>query len=64
MLGVSVYVSKKVDKRYPNSKRLYRAQTTGHKAAGLMQQLLPWMGERRSQKIKDLLNMQVERMDD
>lgn len=35
----------------------------GHKAAGLMQQLLPWMGE-RSQKIKDLLNMQVERMDD
>lgn len=56
MFGTSIFPQKK-DKRYPDGKIGYRTQTTGHKAAGLMERLLPWMGERRSQKIKELLNM-------
>ena len=62
MFGTGIYAQKQ-DKRYPNAKIGYRTQTTGHKAAGLMEQLLPWMGERRSQKIKELLNTQVERVE-
>lgn len=55
LFGVSVY-PQKLDKRYPNGKRAYRTQTTGHKAARLMELLLPWMGDRRAAKIKELLN--------
>lgn len=62
IFGTAIY-PQKLDKRYPNGKRAYRVSTTGHKAIGLMEQLLPWMGERRSQKIKDLLNTQAGKME-
>jgi hypothetical protein len=59
MFGVAVFY----EKERPGRKPSFRASTTGHKATGLITQLLPWMGERRSQKIKELLNAQVGKVD-
>lgn len=57
MWGGRVY--SRTYKRRPTHKPLHRAQLTGSRAVEMMQQLLPYMGERRSQKIKELLNAQI-----
>lgn len=54
LFETSVYVVPK-DKR-GDWKQQYRASIQGARAASLMQQLLPWMGERRSAKILDILS--------
>lgn len=41
----------------------WRASAAGTRAVSLMQSLLPWMGKRRGEKIKELLKTQYGRMD-
>lgn len=53
LFGTSVYVIPKVDDRLQQ----WRAQSSGAKAAELMNRLLPHMGERRSNKIKEILSL-------
>jgi|SRR6516225_8143233 hypothetical protein len=53
IFGVSTYTYD--NKKRPNEKIIHKAIVSGSKATELMEQLLPWMGERRSQKIRELL---------
>ena len=43
---------------------LYQVQVTGHKAMEVMRRLLPQMGERRSERIRELLAAGVTRFRD
>lgn len=44
-------------------KPIFRATISGQRAAAFMVALLPWMGKRRSAKIKEILAHQEERPD-
>jgi hypothetical protein len=46
----------------PNSKMAHRLQIHGDKAVSLMQAILPFMGERRSKKIQELLERAKNRL--
>jgi hypothetical protein len=61
MFGIKVSVNSREKRR--EAKQIYSAQINGSRAMELMQQLLPWMGKRRSQKIKELLNTQHGRVE-
>jgi hypothetical protein len=60
--GTKVY-RYKYDKR-PGHKATYKAVVSGSRAAGLMEMILPWMGVRRSAKIKELLESPSGRKDE
>ena len=51
--GTKVYPYKNLKR--PEHKEIYKSMISGSRAVEFMQMLLPWMGVRRSAKIKELL---------
>lgn len=56
LLGVSVQPQKVGD----NCKPIWRARVTGRRAEGILREILPYMGKRRSARINELLSYAQE----
>lgn len=55
IFGTSVYVMPASQMKQPHHKQQYRATLTGMRAAGIMVDIAPLMGQRRREKINQVL---------